>query len=136
MQDHDIKEILQNTRVIALVGASANAARPSHQVMHYLQQAGYRVLPVNPGLAGQVLLGETVYASVTDLPDTVDMVDVFRQPSAVPGIVDQVLAHLPAVRCIWLQLGITHPQAAATAQAQGLTVVQDRCTKIEHARLM
>ncbi|MFN3662163.1 CoA-binding protein [Yoonia sp.] len=135
MSDDELRDILTRTKVIALVGASANPARPSHQVAAYLMQQGYRVIPVNPGLAGQQLLGETVYASLDDVPEDVDMVDIFRQPDAVPALVDGALARWPDLRTIWMQIGVTHAQAAAVAQAHGVDVVQDRCPKIELARL-
>lgn len=136
MQDDQLRAILQRTKVIALVGASANPARPSHQVAQYLIDQGYRVIPVNPGLAGQHLLGETVHATLADVPDDVDMVDIFRQSDAVPGVVDAALARWPDLQTIWMQLGIRHEGAAATAHARGVDVVQDRCPKIELPRLL
>ena len=135
MNDDELRDILTRTKVIALVGASANPARPSHQVGAYLMRQGYRVIPVNPGLAGQQLLGEMVYATLDDVPEDVDMVDIFRQPGAVPALVDAALARWPDLRTIWMQIGVTHAQAAAVAQARGVDVVQDRCPKIELARL-
>ncbi|MBQ2260272.1 MAG: CoA-binding protein [Loktanella sp.] len=136
MTDDDLLRIvLERTKVIALVGASANPARPSHQVGAYLRQQGYRVIPVNPGLAGQQLLGETVYATLADVPDDVDMVDIFRQSDAVPAIVDEALARWPDLQTIWMQIGVMHEAAAQVAQARGVDVVQGRCPKIELARL-
>lgn len=135
MNDDLLRRVLTRTKVIALVGASANPARPSYQVAQYLRENDYRVIPVNPGLAGQMLQGETVYATLSDVPDAVDMVDVFRQPDAVPALVDEALARWPDLQTIWMQIGVTHPQAAAVAQARGVDVVQDRCPKIELARL-
>jgi len=126
------RRILAAVKVIALVGASANAFRPSHEVMAFLQARGYRVIPVNPGLAGQQLLGETVHASLRAIPEPVDMVDVFRQPAAVPGVVDDAIAI--GAKVVWMQLGVIHPAAAAKAEAAGLEVVMDRCPKIELAR--
>ena len=136
MTDDLLRDILTRTKVIALVGASANAARPSYQVADYLMGQGYKVIPVNPGLAGQKLLGETVYASLTDIPDDVDMIDIFRQSDAVPALVDEALARWPTLQTIWMQIGVTHPQAAAVARARDVDVVQDRCPKMEIPRLM
>lgn len=135
--DAQIREILQNTRVIAMVGASANPARPSFGVMRFLLGKGHRVIPVNPGLAGQALQGQTVYASLKDIPKDadVDMVDVFRASDAVLPIVEQALADLPGLRTIWLQLGVENAEAAALAQANSITMVQNRCPAIEYPRL-
>jgi predicted CoA-binding protein len=135
LQDSDIRDIFEKVRVIALVGASANTERPSNYVGAFLQQRGYRVIPVNPGLAGQDLNGEKVYASLGDIPEKIDMVDVFRAADAVPGIVDEALklANKPSV--IWMQMGIINQDAAATARKGGLTVVMDRCPKVEIPRL-
>ena len=133
--DDFIRAILVRTKTIALVGASANTARPSHQVGNYLVAKGYRVIGVNPGLAGQQLFGEAVYASLADIPDDVDMVDIFRAPDAVPGIVDAALDRWPNLGAIWMQLGVMHTGAAAKAEARGVDVVQNRCPKIEIARL-
>ena len=138
MQDTEIRKILTETRTIAVVGFSADPGRPSHYVAEFLQAAGYRVIPVNPGLAGQVILGETVYPDLASIPKNiaVDMVDIFRQSSAVPAIVDEALAHLPALRTIWMQIGVQHDAAAETAIAAGKRVVMNRCPKIEYRRLM
>jgi predicted CoA-binding protein len=133
--DESITEILTRVRTIALVGMSNKADRPSHGVARFLQDHGYRVIPVNPGLAGQELLGEQVYASLSDIPHDVDMVDIFRQPDAVPGIVDDALARWADLQVIWMQLGVEHAGAAQVARARGVTVIQDRCPKIEYARL-
>lgn len=138
MTDAEISRILTETKVIAVVGISANDDRPSLQVARFLQGRGYRIVPVNPGLAGQSLLGETVHADLASIPADipVDMVDIFRRSEAVPEIVDQALAHLPALRTIWMQLGVTHPEAAAKARARGVQVVMDRCPKIDYGRLI
>lgn len=131
--DSFIKNILSSTKTIALVGASANPERPSHEVMHFLQSRGYRVIPVNPGLAGQELLGETVRASLRDIPEPIDMVDIFRASDAVPPIVEDAIAI--KAKTVWMQLNVRHDEAAARAQAAGLAVVMDRCPKIETGRL-
>ncbi|PKU26686.1 O-acetylhomoserine/O-acetylserine sulfhydrylase [Telmatospirillum siberiense] len=131
--DAKLRRILSSVRTIAMVGASANWNRPSYFVMKYLQSKGYRVIPVNPGLAGQQLQGETVYARLADIPDPVDMVDVFRAADAVPGIVEEAIAI--KARVVWMQLGVRHDAAAANAEAAGLEVVMDRCPKIEFGRL-
>ncbi len=136
MNDTDIKAVLDRVKAIAVIGFSANPARPSHGVARFLQAQGYRIVPVNPGLAGQVHLGETVYATLADVPDAVDMVDVFRQSDAVPQIVADALARWPALDVLWLQLGVRHDAAAEQARAAGVTVIADRCPKIEYARLM
>lgn len=133
--DDHLRMILKRTKTIAIVGVSANQIRPSYYVARYLSLKNYRVIPVNPGLAGQTLLGEKVYASVADIPDDVDMVDIFRQPDAVPPIVDASLARWPDLQTIWMQIGVKHPQAAAQAEARGVDVIQDRCPKIEYQRL-
>lgn len=133
--DSLIRQILEETKTIAIIGASANADRPVHHVMEFLIDQGFEVYPVNPGLAGKELLGRTVYASLTDIPVPVDMVDIFRASDAVPAIVDEALALASHPKVIWMQLGIEHPQAAAEAEAAGLTVIMNRCPKIEHARL-
>jgi O-acetylhomoserine (thiol)-lyase len=131
--DAKLRAILQRVKTIALVGASSNWNRPSYFVMKYLQSKGYRVIPVNPGLAGQSLLGETVYGSLRDIPDRVDMVDVFRAPDQVPPIADDAIAIGAGV--LWMQLGIRNEAAAEKAKAAGLEVVMDRCPKIEFGRL-
>ena len=133
--DADLRRILKATKVVACVGVSANPVRPSHYVARYLGLKGYRVIPVNPGLAGQTLLGETVHADLTDIDAPVDMVDIFRRPEAVPAIVDEALAHLPSLRTVWMQIGVVNEEAAATARAAGLEVVMNRCPKIEYQRL-
>lgn len=131
--DTEIAALLNGAKTIALVGASANPARDSHGVMAFLQRKGHRVIPVNPGLEGKTLLGERVYARLGDIPDKVDMVDVFRASEYVAEVVnDSIAAGVPAV---WTQLGVVDEAAAAKAQAAGLTVVMNRCPKIEYPRL-
>ncbi len=134
MTDELITEVLTQARVIAVVGFSANPRRPSHSVARFLQSKGYRVIPVNPGLAGLTHLGEQVYGTLGDIPDAVDMVDVFRASEHVAGVVDDALT-LPSVQVIWTQLDVRDDQAAEKARARGLTVIQDRCPAIEHPRL-
>lgn len=131
--DATLRSILAGARTIAMVGASANWNRPSHLVMKYLQLKGYRVIPVNPGLAGQVLNGEEVFGSLRDIREPVDVVDIFRNPAQVPPIVEDAIAIHAKV--VWMQLGIRNAAAAVRAEAAGLEVVQDRCMKIEYGRL-
>lgn len=133
--DDAIRSILLNARTIAIVGASANPERPSHSVMDFLQRRGYRVRPVNPGLAGQELLGVRVAARLSEIDEPIDIVDVFRQSSAVPEIVDESLGLTPPPGTIWMQIGVRNDSAAEKARSAGLAVIQDRCPKIEFARL-
>ncbi|MDD3181630.1 MAG: CoA-binding protein [Alphaproteobacteria bacterium] len=125
----DILEILGRVKTIALVGASENPDRPSHRVMAFLQGKDYRVLPVNPGLAGQNLLGEPVFASLAEIPEPVDMVDIFRNSEAAGPITDEAIAKGASV--IWMQLGVINHEAADRALDAGLNVVMDRCPAIE-----
>ena len=137
--DHDaypdtyIQSILENVRRIAMVGASGNVMRPSHFVLKYLLTKGFDVIPVNPGHAGKTFAGQTVYASLSDIPGEIDMVDIFRNSEAAGPIVDEAIA-LKA-RVVWMQLGVRNDQAAARAEAAGLQVVMNRCPKIEYSRL-
>jgi uncharacterized protein len=131
--DAYIKGILQRVRTIAAVGMSANDMRPSYFAMLYLQQKGYRMIPVNPRYAGQQILGETVVASLGDLPAPPDMVQIFRKAEDAPAVVDEAIR--VGARVVWLQLGIRSDEAAARARAAGLDVVMDRCPKIEYGRL-
>jgi predicted CoA-binding protein len=128
-----IARILRTVNTIAMVGASVNWNRPSFFVMKYLQGKGYRVIPVNPGAAGQVLLGETVRAKLSDISEPVDMVQIFRRSEAVAPIVDEAIAlRIPVV---WMQLGVRDDAAAQKAEAAGLTAIMDRCPIIEFGRL-
>src|ERR1700719_4281392 len=131
--DAQLRAILERVRTIAMVGASSNWNRPSYFVMKYLQGKGYRVIPVNPGIAGQELLGEKVYASLRDIPDKIDMVDVFRAAKEAPKIVDDAIAI--GAKIVWMQLGIRNDEAAAKGEAAGLEVIMNRCPKIEFGRL-
>lgn len=130
--DSAVAALLNGARTIALVGASANPARDSHEVMAFLQAKGHRVIPVNPGLAGQTLLGETVYGSIADLPGPVDLVDVFRASEYLDGIVDECIA--AKVPAIWGQLGVVDEAAGEKAQAAGIVMVMNRCPKIEYRK--
>ena len=135
--DELIRRVLDRTRTIAMVGASANWVRPSNFAMKYLQQKGYRVIPVNPGAAGDIIHGETVYAALADIPDPFDMVDIFRNAEAAGTVTDEAIALKDAkgIETVWMQLGVINPDAAARAQAAGMTVIMDRCPKIEFGRL-
>ena len=128
-----LRRILRDCRTVAVVGLSAEWHRPSFFVAKYLQQHGCRVIPVNPRYAGQQILGETVYASLLDIPDKVDMVDVFRRSAEVLPIAQQALQI--GARCLWQQIGVVNTEADALARSAGLDSVMDRCVKIEHARL-
>lgn len=128
-----LRRILKDCRTVAVVGLSAEWHRPSFFVAKYLQQHGYRVIPVNPRYAGQRILDEPVYASLKDIPEPVDMVDVFRRSADVPPIARDAVAI--GARCLWQQIGVASAEADAIARRGGLDSVLDRCTKIEHARL-
>ena len=133
--DDLIRTILRTVKVIAMVGASSNWNRPSYFAMKYLQKKGFRVIPVNPKEAGQQILGEAVYAALAEVPDTVDMVDIFRNSDAAAGIVEEALAIKTRPKVIWMQLGVRNDAAAARAEAEGITVIMNRCPKIEYGRL-
>src|SRR5690606_4970295 len=120
-------------KTIALVGASDDEYRPAYGVMRFLQRKGYRVIPVNPRLAGQQLMGETVYAALADIPDKIDMLDIFRHRADVPGVFDEAIAK--GVPVIWAQLGLRNNAAAAKAEQAGIEVVMNRCPAIEIPRL-
>ena len=128
----DIESILQESGVIAVVGLSDKPDRPSYGVAAYMQQKGYRIIPVNP-LLKQPVLGETPYPDVASAPERVDIVDVFRRAEETPAAVEQAIA--AGASAVWLQLGIVNEEAAAMARAAGLDIVMDRCIKVEHQRL-
>jgi uncharacterized protein len=127
--------ILNSVKTIAMVGASANDVRPSYFVLKYLQAKGFSVFPINPGQAGKEILGRMTYARLADVPVPIDMVDVFRAATAVPGIVDEVLRLDPLPKVLWMQLGVRHDEEAARAEAAGIKVVMNRCPKIEYGKL-
>ena len=130
-----IEQILRDTRTIAVVGLSHKPERASFRVAGFLSARGYRVIGVNPGLAGQEMFGEVVVPDLASLPDGVDMVDVFRRSEAVGPVVDAALAHVPGLKTIWMQLGVVNDAAAEAARAAGVAVVMDRCPAIEIPRL-
>lgn len=131
--DELIVSILKSVHVIAMVGASADPVRASHFVMKYLQAKGYRVIPVNPSIAGQTLLGERIYASLREIPEQVDMVDIFRPAATVPPIIEDAISI--GAKVVWMQLGIVNEEAARRAEEAGLTVIMNRCPKMEYGRL-
>ena len=131
--DAYLRAILQDVKTIAMVGASANWNRPSYFAMKYLQEKGYRVIPVNPAAAGGEILGEKGHAALGEGPERIDMVDIFRNSEAAGPIVDDAIRI--GAKVVWMQLGVRNDEAARRAEAAGLRVVMDRCPKIEHARL-
>jgi uncharacterized protein len=135
--DAYIASILEGVHAIAMVGASATTSRPSYFAMKYLMGKGYEVVPVNPSLAGQEILGKRVYAALADLPGPIDMVDIFRNSTAALEVVREaiVLKDRLGIKAIWMQLGVRNDAAAAEAEAAGLQVVMNRCPKIEYGRL-
>ena len=133
--DDLIRSILKGTKTIALVGASANEVRPSYFVLKYLLGRGYRLFPVNPGIAGTEILGAKVYGSLAEIPEPLDMVEIFRNSEAADGIVDEALALDPLPKVIWMQLSVRNDAAAARAEARGVQVIMNRCPKIEYGRI-
>jgi predicted CoA-binding protein len=131
--DAYLRDILDSVRIIAMVGASPHWNRPSYFAMKYLQEKGFRVIPVNPKATGEMILGEKVYADLAEIPDKVDMVDIFRNSDAAGPLVDQAIA--VGAKVVWMQLGVRNDTAAAKAEAAGLKVVMNRCPKIEYSRL-
>ncbi len=131
--DSLIRKILREVKVIAMVGASANWVRPSYFAMKYLQLKGFRIIPVNPKEAGGEILGETVYGSLREIPEAVDMVDIFRASSAAGAIADEAVEI--GAKVVWMQFGVRDDHAAKRAEEAGLTVIMNRCPKIEYGRL-
>ena len=131
MTDAELQALLSHSQTIAVVGLSPDADRDSHRVARYLLDRGFRVIPVNPRAA--LILGQTCYPSLSDIPFPIDIVDIFRAPEAIPAIVDEAIA--VGAKVVWMQLGLKHEDAAARARDAGLTVIMDRCVKIEHQRL-
>ena len=133
--DSYIRGILNTVKSIAMVGASEKENRPSYFAFKYLLERGYRMIPVNPGHAGHEMLGQRIYARLADIPEPIDMVDIFRASRYALGIVQEALALNPRPQVIWMQLGVRNDEAAALAEANGLKVVMNRCPKIEYGRL-
>jgi len=133
--DNYIRGILNTVKTIAMVGISPKDVRPSYFAFKYLLERGYRMIPVNPGQAGGEILGRPVYARLADIPEPVDMVDIFRAPQFATAVVEEALALKPRPQVIWMQLGVRNEEAARLAEASGLKVVMDRCPKIEYGRL-
>jgi predicted CoA-binding protein len=133
--DAFLTDILNRTKVVAVVGVSTNPVRPSYYVARYLGIKGYTVIPVNPVYAGGQLFGQIIRADLSEIDEPIDMVDIFRRSEHVPAIVDEALEHLPNLKTIWMQIGVEHAEATAKAEAIGLDVVQNRCPKIEYQRL-
>ncbi len=131
--DAYLRDILTSARTIAVVGASPRPSRASHGVMRYLQRQGYRAIPVNPFAAGDTILGERCYASLGEIPETVDMVDIFRRSEAAGEAVDEAIAI--GAKAVWMQLGVVDEAAASRAEAHGVKIVMDRCPAIEIPRL-
>ncbi|KXF77674.1 CoA-binding protein [Paramesorhizobium deserti] len=134
--DEYLRDILRSVKTIAMVGASPKEIRPSFRVMAFLLARGYRVIPVNPGQAGKEIQGQGVYARLADIGEPIDMVDVFRASSALPALVDEVLALEPVPKVLWTQLDVRDDEAAARAERAGIKVVMDRCPAIEYPRLI
>jgi predicted CoA-binding protein len=133
--DAMVRDVLRSVRTIAVVGASNNPVRPSFIVVKYLKERGYDVLPVNPGLAGDTILGLPVFARLADIERPIDMVEVFRNSEAAVGVTDEALALEPLPKVLWMQLGVRNDEAAARAEAKHLTVIMNRCPKIEYGRM-
>jgi hypothetical protein len=133
MSDKELTDLLQSAKTIAVVGLSSNPARPSFGVSRFLQRQGFRIIPVNP--QEREVLGERAYPSVREIPDSVDIVDIFRRPARVPDVVDDAVQKA-GVRCIWMQEGIISHEGAQRAEAAGIPVIMDRCILKELARLL
>jgi hypothetical protein len=129
-EDEEIRGILENNRTIAVVGLSANPDRDSHRVARYLKEQGYQIVPVNP--KAEEILGQKCYASLKEIPFSVDIVDIFRKIEAIPAVVDEAIA--TGAKVVWMQLGLAENQSAQKARSAGLQVVMNKCIKIEHSR--
>lgn len=130
-----LRDVLRRTKRIAMVGVSINPVRASYFVARYLDLRGFDVVPVNPAYAGKVLFGKVILGGLSEVEGPVDMVDIFRRSEAVPEIVEEALEVFPQLQTIWMQIGVEHAEAASMAEARGVTVIQDRCPKIEYQRL-
>ena len=135
-QDERLTRILLQSRTIALVGASMRPERPSHYVGNYLRHAGYRVIPVNPGYTGEILFGEKVRGSLDDIDEQIDLLNVFLRSERVLPIIEKAIAVLPSLKTVWMQVGVKNAEARALAEAACIEVVEDRCIKVDHARLV
>lgn len=133
--DQHLRDVLNAASSVAVVGVSTNPVRPSYFVARYLGLKGFTVYPVNPAYAGQTLFGKPIAPTLRDVTHSVDMVDIFRRSDAVPEIVQEALATFPALKSIWMQIGVSHADAAEQARARGVMVIQNRCPKIEYQRL-
>jgi predicted CoA-binding protein len=133
--DSYIRGILNTVKTIAMVGASAKDNRPSYFAFKYLLERGYNMIPINPGLAGKQLLGKTIYARLSEVPEPIDMIDIFRAANYAVPIVQEALTLTPRPRVIWMQLTVRNDEAATLAEANGMKVVMNRCPKIEYGRL-
>ena len=133
--DDLLRDVLRTSKSFACVGVSPNPVRPSHYVARYLTLKGYKVIPINPGHTEKILFGQQVHPDLQSIPEPFDVVDIFRRPEAVPQIVEDALALPVRPKVIWMQIGVTHAEAAARAEAEGLVVIQNRCPKIEYQRL-
>lgn len=133
--DAHMRGVLTSVKSIAIIGASANEVRPSFFVAKYLASKRYQIFPINPGRAGSTIAGAMAYASLTELPAPVDMVDIFRRADAVPAIAEEILAMEVLPKVVWMQLAIRDDASAEKLEKAGITVIQDRCPKIEYARL-
>ena len=133
--DELLRNVLNRAKRVAVVGVSMNPVRASYFVARYLGLKGFDVVPVNPVHAGETLFGKPIVGALSEIKEPVDMVDIFRRSEAVPEIVDEALKIFPALQTIWMQIGVEHAKAAAKAEARGVTVIQNRCPKIEYQRL-
>ncbi|MCE8008096.1 CoA-binding protein [Aestuariivita sp.] len=133
--DDLLRRVLRGTKTIAIVGVSMNPVRPSYFVARYLDLKGFDIIPVNPAYGGERIFGKPILSDLSEIDRPVEMVDIFRRSDAVPEIVEVALAHLSGLQTIWMQIGVSHADATSKAEAAGLTVIQNRCPKIEYQRL-